>query len=109
MNNDKNFTKKIRWDLGHRLLKLDQKHDKNGNLYLVGDFGYNCKVTIRPMLGDFNKGKWEMQIYPIEFTKVEQPIQRQQTFPQHPKQQDIVVEAKNLFNAQEVSGDEVPF
>jgi hypothetical protein len=92
--NDKNFKKDILWNQGNRLLKLDQKRDKNGNLYLIGDLGYNFKVTVREMMGDYNKGKWEIQLYPIKYSKIAQ-------------QQDIV-EAKEVFKAKEIPASEVP-
>lgn len=101
MKQDNNFKKDVLWDLGNRLLKLDQKYDKNGKLYLIGDFGYNFKVTVREMGGQFNQGKWELKLYPIKYTKIENAPQ--------PPQNETIVEAKKIFNAEEVDGDSVPF
>jgi hypothetical protein len=66
------YKKQIEWDKGHKLAKVFQKKDKNGNTYFMGEFNFTNTITIRKNTSKWAKeGEWEIQIVPIKFIKDE--------------------------------------
>lgn len=94
------FKSTIIWNASHRLCKLIQKTDKNGNMWLLGDFNKTFKITIRQMpVNQWTKpGTWEMNLVPVKFEKIQQNYQQQQGYQQQPNnyQQQVPNNFKNV-------------
>jgi hypothetical protein len=94
------YKKTIEWDKGHKLAKIFEKKDKNGNTYFMGEFNFTNTITMRKNTSKWAKeGEWEIQIVPVKFTK-EDSTPSGNTGPQA---------AAETFNAQPVGNEEVPF
>lgn len=69
------FKKIFNWNASHRLCKVYAKQDKNGKMYLMGEFTKGFQMTIRELPSNqFTKpGTWEVNLIPINYEKI-QPV-----------------------------------
>jgi len=64
------YKKITEWDKSHKLAKVFQKKDKNGDTYFLGEFNFNNTISIRKNTSKWAKeGEWQIEIIPIRFEK----------------------------------------
>lgn len=69
------FDKKIDWNASHKLCKVYERKDKNGDTYYMGEMNKAYQMTVRKCQPNqwIKPGTWEVCLVPINYTRKESP------------------------------------